>query len=217
MNIRMSFVTLLLLTSAATLTARENPFAPVENAALRNEPLPRPAPVPKFDQEIIQVINSVTCEVTVKPKQEIETKPKKIWTKPVAKEVKKPVIKKVKPVLLKPKVTHKKVKKHHRKARFKTIYHDQNLRIRVKGPFIKVITSDTLVKHFTLRNPSRLVLDFGDDFVIYPSIVKNVQTRYIKRLKIGTHPCFYRVTLELKKSKRYKVKRLPEGYLITLF
>ena len=216
----MKFASLLLSVCAIALIARENPFAPVESVTLRNEPLPQPAP--EFDKEIIQIIKSVTCEVIEKPQPKPE--PKKVWAKPAIQKVEKPAIKKPEPIISKPKIIHKKVKKvkkHHRKihqkARYKTIYHDQNLRIRVKGPFVKVVTCDRLVSHFTLQNPSRLVLDFGDDFVIYPSISKKVHTRYVKRLKIGTHPCFYRVTLELKKSKRHKVKRLPDGYLITLF
>jgi hypothetical protein len=210
MSKRAKATTLLLLLYSVTLFARENPFAPVEETTLQSEPLLQPAPKP--DTQIIQIINSVTCKVVEKP--EPKPSPQKVWSKPLIQKVEKTTVIKPKPPLTGSKRVVK-IKRH--TARYKTIYHDQNLHIQIKGRHIKILTRDTLVKHFRLTHPNRLVLDFGDDFILFPSVNKKIHSPYIRRLKIGTHPCYYRVTLELTNKRRYKVKRVSNGYLITLF
>ncbi len=207
------FLSLMLLLFSVEATARENPFAPADSGW--HEPLTAPAPVPDFEERLIPIIRAATCEAAKPPAP--KPVPVKAWSPPQKMEQgKQPAIVTHTPLPQPVRKAVKKKKKRHR-APFRTIYHDDNLQIMVKGASIKILTGDRLMKHFQLFSPQRLVLDFGDDFVIYPSIDKKVHTPYLKALKIGTHPCFYRVTFVLKKGKRYRVRRLRNGYLITLF
>jgi hypothetical protein len=214
----MKTVLFLFLFLILQLNARENPFAPVEKFG--GEPLNKPLPVPDFEKKIIPVVEKeAKCTVPERNTTTIIT-PEKVWkeNKP-SKKIKKPILfthkkKSVKKFHKKQKIS--KSKKIHIKPKFHLLYHDANLKIYNKGKSLKIITNDTLIDHFKLKSPNRLVLDFGDDFVIYDTITKKLHTPYLKTLKIGTHDTFYRLTFTLKKGYRYRLKKLSDGYLITL-
>ena len=217
------FTAALLLLQIHTLQARENPFAPVNQYG--GEPLTKPLPAPDFQQEIVPVIKAAKCRAE-EPQETNTTQPKQVW------ETVKPVKKKKKPILFtkkKPSVKQISVckpvhKKHrtkkrplHHKLKFHLIYSNDNLKIYTKGKALKIVTDDTVINDFKLKQPNRLVLDFGDDFVLYDTIRKPLRSPYIKMLKIGTHACFYRLTFVLAKNYRYRIKHLSNGYLITLW
>ncbi len=203
----------LILFSLSVLIARDNPFAPVkkEQIELLHKPIPicdfnktKPTKIKKTNiQPDIKIAKTIPIE-TLQPKEIkiIEQKPKPI----VAKTIK----------ITPKKIKHRKYKKPIHKARYRQIYKNENLKIALANNHIKIITNDKLLKNWILKNPKRLVLDFGDDFIIYPSYQKTISSRFIKVLKIGTHDCFYRVTLELKNRNRYTIKNTSYGYFITL-
>ena len=217
------FAATLLLFQVHTLQARENPFAPVNQYG--GEPLTKPLPAPDFQQEIVPVIKAAKCRAKEPHKTNTTQQPKQVWerTKPLKKKKKpilftpkKPSVKQIricKPVYEK----HRTKKRHiHHKLKFHLIYSNDNLKIYTKGKELKIVTDDTVINDFRLKQPGRLVLDFGDDFVLYDTIKKPVQSPYIKMLKIGTHSCFYRLTFVLAKNYRYRIRHLSNGYLITL-
>lgn len=201
------------------LTARENPFAPAQTPG--SEPLTKPIPAPDFDKALTPIIQSAVCKVAPMPKPTATTKPKTVWkhapqAKSDTKKMEVHQAKKAKPHLKKKPVQQLKSVRHHR-IHFHRIYQNDNLAIYAKPGYIKIVTSDTIQKDFRLRDPARIVFDFGDDFVIYPSTRKTLCTRDLKSLKIGTHDCFYRVTFVTRGNKRYKIRKKTYGYLIKLF
>ncbi len=188
---------------SVTIEARENPFAPAGDS--ESEPLTKPIPAPEFQSPPLPVIKEALCEASAKPSPTPAVK--SVWKQKTIPEKTKTIIKKPERTVYKPR--HK---KHYRR-----IYHNENLTIYIKANQIKIITDDRLQKRFKLSYPTRVVLDFGDDFVIYPSIDRHIHSRYLKRLKIGTHDCFYRVVLVTEKTKRYRIQKRSYGYLISLF
>ena len=225
-----SISTLFLLSQ--TLQARENPFVPVETYG--GEPLVKPIPAPDFTpvkpiqkkETVIPlpVLNQAKCEAKPPVKEQNRTK---VWkTQKVqepqivsSKPAKKPILfveKKKKHPKNVHRQKHKKVVKkrvHH--AKYRLVYKNDNLKLYTKGRTLKIITDDKIIADFMLKSPARLVLDFGDDFVLYDTIHKFIKTPYIKEIKIGTHNCFYRLTLVLKKRYRYRLKPIRNGYIIS--
>lgn len=217
----MTRLLLSLLLFSLILHARENPFAPP--ATVGNMPLQAPIPTPDLDRELVPVINQAQCVAAPKaPETNKRETPKKVWKHfpPEQNATAKPPVK-TPLVAQKRKTVHKRHKVHRPKKRhvrhYRLVYRNDNLKIYLKPHRIRIVTSDCLQKHFRLRNPHRLVLDFGDDFVIYDTVSKPLHTGVFKRLKIGTHACFYRVTFVLAAARHYRVHRKPYGYLITLF
>jgi len=222
---RLLFAATLLLFQIQTLYARENPFAPVNQYG--GVPLTKPLPAPDFQQEILPVIKAAKCRAEEPQEKNTTQQQKQVWKAKTVKSVKK----KKKPILFTSKKKsakqicvskplHKKhrTKKRHtqHKLKFHLIYSNDNLKIYTRGKTLKIITDDTIIKDFRLKQPDRLVLDFGDDFVLYDTIRKTIRSPYIKMVKIGTHACFYRLTFVLAKNYRYHIKHLSNGYLITL-
>lgn len=228
---RLLFTVILLLLQVHTLSARENPFAPVERYG--GEPVTRPLPAPDFHQEIVPVVKPVKHQAKVL--QEINTTPQLKQPDKAVKSPRKKTTKKKKPILFtQKKLSVKKTKKisvgkpvpkkhrtkkrhRHRRSNFQLIYGNDNLKIYAKGNKIKILTDDRVIDHFKLKRPDRLVLDFGDDFVFYDTFHKSVHSPYIKMLKIGTHTRFYRLTFVLSKNYRYRIKTRSDGYLISVW
>ncbi len=204
-------ILLLTLAWSMLLLARENPFAPAGD--FESEPLTKPIPSPDFDDKIVPIIQKAIC-VSAEPKPTATPKPAPVWKptpKPAAVTPTKP-----KPKVHKKAKRVKKVRKIRHRAHYRLLYRNDNLRIYAGSHRIKIVTTDCLQKHFRLTRPDRIVLDFGDDFVIYPSIARRVHHPILREIRIGTHACFYRVTLQLDHPHRYSLSHRPYGYLITL-
>ncbi len=91
----------------------------------------------------------------------------------------------------------------------------QQIRLIVTGESIQIETKDILKKHFSISNPTRLILDFKSD-VIYPSRNKKIKISPFSVLRIGSHKGYYRVVLELEHPVKYKVSKYKFGYILTL-
>lgn len=199
---------LLSLFLTLALNARENPFQPIKE--FTSEPLTKPIPIAdfedRFEHKIVSVIEKkAECKTVIDTKeaQDID-KEEDVW-KRVQTPPQKPKIKQ----------QRKSVKKF-KKNRFTRIYEDQNLKIYTKSKHIKIVTKEKIQKHFTLRSPNRLVIDFKDDFFIYDSLKKRINSRYVKEIRLGTHDCFFRLTFVLTSRFSYKLIKASNGYLIKL-
>ncbi len=188
---------LLLLICITFLEARDNPFCPVEQD--QQESLHKPIPIPDFKPKPIQVVI----------KKEINLEINTTIIKPLVSTQKSHI-----KTVLKPYIKPKKTTYIHKK-KYIQIYTNTTLKVYIKSNHIKIKTQDLLLKPLHLQKPNRLVLDFGNDFVIYKSFKKDIRSQYIKGFEIGTHPCFYRITFLLKIKKHYKIKHTSYGYLIT--
>jgi hypothetical protein len=196
-----------------SLSARENPFSPQKIIVVE----------PKIIVPAIEEKPVVKKEVNITAKREQKVEPIKpiaikTTTISIMKEGKKtlvPVLQK-KPVIVTAKPKPKKKKVYKRVVRSKLIYNGEFAKIRVKGKNIKITTHDKMLKHFILKNPSRLVVDFERFDVVQP-FHKKVYGSKVKSLRVGHHDYFYRTAFQLGKNYRYKIKKQSYGYLIRLY
>ncbi|MCH9814497.1 MAG: AMIN domain-containing protein [Epsilonproteobacteria bacterium] len=187
----------LVLCLTLSLSARENPFVPLNDGTLASENrsvLDVKKALDVFEKVEIPQKKTVIKKVE-KPKVTLKNKP----IKPVVKKVKK-----------KKKRTYKKPKKD------LILYHSKYTKISHRTNQLKITTQDTMLKNFQLKSPNRIVFDFERFDVIKP-LRKKVNSTLISNIRVGHHDYFYRVTLTLKKYKSYKLKKIADGYIISFF
>ena len=80
---------------------------------------------------------------------------------------------------------------------------------------LKILTQDKLLRNFLLVQPHRIVMDFKRDSSM-KSYIKKIPDSVFTKIRIGNHKGYYRVVVELDGYYRYKLKTIPDGYLITL-
>lgn len=208
--IKILFISFFLIFS---LSARENPFSPQKMIVV--EPKVIAPAIEEKPIEIKEVNATKKIEQKVEP---IKLIPVKTHTVTMVREGKKTLVPieqtEEKKTLV---VTKPKKKKIHKKIlKSKLIYNGRFAKVRVKGSSIKILTQDCILKHFKLKSPNRLVLDFERFDVIRP-FHKKVYGLKVKSLKIGHHDYFYRMTFKLGKNYRYKIRKQSYGYMIKLY
>jgi hypothetical protein len=115
----------------------------------------------------------------------------------------------------KPHIKKKRKKEKKKKKvtpKFKLIYKNYFLKIVSNGKEIKIYNCDRLISKKYYNSPKRLVLDFKRT-QYFKTKIKEINSAYIKSIKIGSHHCFYRITLLLN-HKKLSVKKSSFGYLI---
>lgn len=80
---------------------------------------------------------------------------------------------------------------------------------------VDAVTKDSLLRHFIMVNPHRIVLDFKRD-ANFLSYAKDVKTIPFKNVRIGNHDGYYRVVISLDGRYRYSVTPKENRYQITL-
>lgn len=85
----------------------------------------------------------------------------------------------------------------------------------ISGKSLKIISGDKLIRNFLLGQPHRIVLDFKKDSSL-KTYIKNIKNSVFTKIRIGNHDGYYRVVIELDGYYRYKLKKQPDGCLITL-
>ena len=115
-----------------------------------------------------------------------------------------------KPIIVKAK------KRVYKKQNYKTIYQNYFLKIQTNNRHFKIITTDKLLKKTKFSNPSRMAFDFKRLQYFHTKSIQ-LKNPYARKLTLGTHHDFYRLTLELKSHKRSKITPKPYGYLLTLY
>ena len=138
----------------------------------------------------------------------VQSKPKvKRKVKPKKSELKKHKVDKIeeKPLPVKTEVT----------TDFKEIVKRQYIRFLSSSKKLKLVTKSVKIRDFLLVKPHRIVLDFKKKSDII-GFVKKVPNNIFKKVVIGNHDGYYRVVIELDGYYQYSVKKLEDGYLITL-
>lgn len=85
----------------------------------------------------------------------------------------------------------------------------------VSNKNMKILTKDKLLRNFLLVQPHRIVMDFQKENSM-KSYLKKIKDSVFTKIRIGNHKGYYRVVVELDGYYRYSMKKIPEGYLITL-
>jgi hypothetical protein len=209
--------TLLLLSLLSTfLLARDNPFdSPFKRLETKTDYIPlitikkvkKPTVIKKEIVKVKPIVKVVPTPIIIKQE------PKKFLLPPIIIDeipVVKCCIKKEK--IKKPKV--KKVKRYKRKVqKQKTIYKNYFLKITTDKKSIKIYTKDCLLKKSVFKNPKRVVLDFKR-LQHFKTKSTKIYNSHIKAIKVGSHNCTYRVTIDEDRKTNLRVKKTNYGYLI---
>lgn len=204
-----------------TLEARDNPFTPLFDTPTQiqnNIPILNITTNPTFiSGEKIELVKK-----PIPPKVKIIDKPRIVAITPIKKTVlvpvetciTEPIMIEVAEVKSPKKPTHKK-KSIKKKPAYHDIYQNYFLKITTNDKNIKIITEDKLIQKTLFKSPTRLSLDFKrlQYFHTKSTILQNP---FAKKLKVGSHHDFYRITLLLKAHKHLKVRKKPYGYLLVL-
>jgi hypothetical protein len=204
------------------MEARDNPFTPLFDTTNKQRqntiPILNITTNPVFATgekiELIKKAQQPKIKVIDTPHIAVSTPTKKSVLPPVKSTIVQPIMIKtteVKP-LTKPKQKKKVIKK-------KRVYHDiyQNyfLKITTNDKNIKIITKDNLIQKNLYKSPRRLALDFQRLQYFHTKTIA-LKNPFAKKLKVGSHHDFYRITLLLKTDKHVKVRKKPYGYLLLL-
>lgn len=84
------------------------------------------------------------------------------------------------------------------------------------GKELKIVTKDKLLRNFLLVKPHRIVCDFKRETDIGSYIKKISSNSLFKKIRIGTHRGYYRVVIELDGYYQYKLIDKKGYYLFTL-
>ena len=215
----MNRVLLLALSLFVSLQARENPFFPSEGEKDLPFTSNESTKIPKLKKASItlpshaRVIKKVTIEYenldASVEKRSIDLNNAVDWHLPIfisqnyaEQTVQKALDTSIKKVIKKKNV-YKSVGKIKHSAFFVS---DKNL---------KIVTDDKLIRNFLLGQPHRIVMDFSRESSL-KTYIKDIEKSVFTKIRIGNHDGYYRVVIELDGYYRYKLKKQPDGCLITL-
>lgn len=85
----------------------------------------------------------------------------------------------------------------------------------IKGKDLLVRTPDAKLRDFLVSNPYKIVLDFKKEISFYTKVFE-LETKGFKNITIGKHAGYYRVVIELDGQYQYDIKKVSDGFLITL-
>ena len=117
----------------------------------------------------------------------------------------------------KPEIKHltKKPKRTKKKNSFKKIASFQYGNFYASSKTLKIVTNDKILRKFMLVDPHRIVIDFNRDTSL-KTYTKQNKNSIFKKIRIGNHSKYYRVVIELDGEYRYKMKKIPNGYMFVL-
>jgi len=97
--------------------------------------------------------------------------------------------------------------------RYKTIYKNYFLTIKTDSKRLKIITTDRILCKKISKDRKKLILDFKR-VEYFKSFEKNLNHKFIKSINIGSHHCYYRIVIHLKKRANIKVSKRSYGYIV---
>ncbi len=80
---------------------------------------------------------------------------------------------------------------------------------------LTIFTKDTLIKHFDIKNPNKIVLDFNSKNS-FPTKNININQGSFKSVKIGSHKNFYRASFLLNTTHKYTLQQSVNTITIKL-
>lgn len=83
------------------------------------------------------------------------------------------------------------------------------------GKELRVVTSDKLIRSFSLVSPHRIVLDFArvSHLKRYEKVTKET---IFKKIRVGNHKDYYRVVIELDGYYKIDTQKTTDGYIVKL-
>ena len=91
-----------------------------------------------------------------------------------------------------------------------------NIRFVMGEKEIRVETKDRIKQHFTVKNPTRIILNFtgGGDF---PTRRQALKLPPYREIRVGAHEGYYSAVIELDGAARYRFAPSKEGYTLTFY
>jgi hypothetical protein len=199
------------------LVARENPFKPVLSADTLGATTIKKKEKPEFTKREIQLPNSARVLKTVEIRYQnldssIESKIIKIdekidWHDTL-------VLKKAKDkeIIYNRSVKNpaKKIAQPVKKIKFKNI-----ISFEITDKTIILKTKDKKLRNFMVSKPYKIVIDFKKELSFYTKVY-NLNLKNFKKITIGKHRGYYRVAIELDGQYLYNLKKIADGFKITL-
>lgn len=84
-----------------------------------------------------------------------------------------------------------------------------------KDKQLKIDTQDKLLRHFSLVNPHRIIVDFQRDTNL-KSYKKKIPNSAFSKIRIGNHSGYYRVVIELDGQYKYRLNKTKNSYVFEL-
>jgi len=91
----------------------------------------------------------------------------------------------------------------------------QHIRFIVMEKQVLIETKDKLRREFTLKHPSRIILDFYGN-TDFPPRFRTLGSSVFNQLKMAKHKGYYRVVFETGQKYSYKVAPYKYGYTLTV-
>jgi hypothetical protein len=79
---------------------------------------------------------------------------------------------------------------------------------------MKIVTSDKMIRTFTITNPHRVVLDFKRD-ASFLTMKEELNMKYFKSITLGNHDNYYRVVITLDGQYKTNIESLDDSVVIT--
>jgi len=80
---------------------------------------------------------------------------------------------------------------------------------------VRIQTKDKLKKHFAVKNPTRIILNFVSSKG-FQTQRKSVSTAPFREIRVGFHEGYYSVVIEVDGSAGYRIVPTENGYTLTL-
>ncbi|MGE4294800.1 MAG: AMIN domain-containing protein [Campylobacterales bacterium] len=80
---------------------------------------------------------------------------------------------------------------------------------------MKLNTHDTMIRHFFLPKPSRVVMDFNNT-VPFENRTAKLEGPFFSHIEMSFHATFYRVVITLDSYYPYRIETVKDGYLLGL-
>ncbi len=108
-----------------------------------------------------------------------------------------------------PKKTDKSTQTSDRQIVFNTL----KARFIVRENSVYIETKDRLIKHFYLKNPASIVMDFksASDFASKREAIEGFG---VIKIEMGAHGSYYRVVLRLDRNYQYNIENVKYGLLL---
>ena len=197
---------ILCISLLSLLYARENPFKGMFGESNSTVSTPIPFLVHKPYPKELEIIPFK------EPKHKVVTV-KKVVKAPTPTVKKEPVKAISAPAKIK-KIAKVQKKSKPKKAAYRTIYKNYFLKVQSNTKGFKIFTKDRLLRQSTYTSPIRVALDFEKLQYFHTKTIR-LNKSIIKKLTLGSHHDFYRLTITLNKHKKYRLKKKPYGYLLT--
>lgn len=217
----------MLILSMISLSARDNPFEPVEFSKTTGKATYKKDTRESFKNEKVQLPSSARILKSVElhfqnldgsvESKVVEIDKKIDWHDELVlkkvNDVEDVIITQIPQTSVEEKIIQEKpqlMTKKNKEINFKDI-----ISFLVEGNNLHVKTIDKKIRDFLVTKPYKIVIDFKKEVSFYTKVY-DLQTPKFSSITIGKHDGYYRLAIELDGQYLYDIQKVSDGYVITL-